>query len=180
MPILFKIFSGFIPQELKIGTISITRLTGFILVIILMVSLLAGLYPALVLSRYNPAIVLKNLTYHQSAKSGRKAMLRKVLTISQFAIAQFFIMATLIVAKQIHYSINMDMGFDKEAIINFGTPYDYYHPNNNNATVLLEKLKEIPGIRKLSFAGDAPAGNGLSFTTMKFNSSRKKSSTTFS
>jgi ABC-type antimicrobial peptide transport system permease subunit len=173
MPVIFKIFSGFIPNELNIGTINVLNLAGFILLLMVIVSLLAGIYPAFILSKYNPVLVLKNVSFHQSGKLGRKAMLRKVLSISQFAIAQFFIMATLIVAKQIHYSVNLDMGFDREAIVNFTTPFDYYH-QDKKATILLEKLKQIPGIKKISLAGDAPAGSGFNFTTMKFNKDGKE------
>ncbi|MFI5153237.1 MAG: FtsX-like permease family protein [Chitinophagales bacterium] len=173
MPYLFKIFSSFIPDSLHIGTISLWKLGGFVLLLSVVVSILAGLYPSVVLSRYQPALVLKNMGFSQSGKQSKKVWLRQVLTLSQFAIAQFFIMATLVVGKQIHYSINMDMGFSKKAIISFNIPFDFFHPDNKNI-VLLEKLRQIPGIEKISLAGAAPASNGMSFTTMKFKKDGKE------
>ena len=87
-----------------------------------MVALLAGFYPALVLSRFKPVLVLKNQAYSKN-NSSRKALLRKGLTLSQFMIAQVFTMATLIAVKQIHFVMNKDMGFKKDAIINVDTPF---------------------------------------------------------
>ncbi len=172
MPIIFKIFESFIPDGLKTGSIKLLSLLVFTFSLTLVVSLLAGLYPAMVLSRYKPVLVLKNLSVGQSGKSGKRAFLRKTLTLSQFAIAQFFIMATLVVGKQIHYSINMDMGFSKEAIISLNIPLDYFRPDKKGEQ-LVEKLRQVPGIQKISLAGMAPAGNGMSMTTMKFKKDGK-------
>ena len=70
----------------------------------IVVTLLSGFYPAIILSGYKPVLVLKNQAYAGTGKT-RKAWLRKSLTISQFVIAQVFIMATILVSKQIHYSL---------------------------------------------------------------------------
>lgn len=65
------------------------------------------------------------------------------------------------------------MGFNKEAIINFGTPYNYQNPDNKQF-VLQEKIKTIPGIQRLSLAGTPPANQGINITTMKFNKDGKE------
>jgi ABC-type antimicrobial peptide transport system permease subunit len=64
------------------------------------------------------------------------------------------------------------MGFKKEAIINFRSPYNYQHPDNKQF-VLQAKLKSIPGIQKLSLAGSPPANEGINVSTMKFNKNGK-------
>lgn len=170
-PWIFKLFSGYIPEGLKLDLFGQPHLLAFLAVLIISVSLLAGFYPALVLSGYKPVLVLKNLAYANTSQS-RRTWIRKTLTVSQFMIAQFFIIATLVVGKQIRFSLNKDMGFKKEAILNIRVPYNFQHPDDKQF-VLQEKLKAIPGIQRLSLAGDPPASNGISVTTMKFNNGKK-------
>jgi predicted permease len=171
-PWVLKLFGDYIPEGLHFNLFHQPYLLVFILVLVLAVSLLSGFYPSMVLSGYRPALVLKNLAYAGTSQS-RKVWIRKTLTVSQFMIAQFFIIATMVVGKQIRFSLNKDLGFKKDAIINFRTPFNYQHPDNKQF-VLQEKLKKIPGIQQLSLAGDPPAAPNLSVSTMKFNKDGKE------
>ncbi len=164
-PSLLKIFSAYVPEGLRFGTFNQPDVFVFVILLILVVSILSGFYPALVLSGYKPALVLKNLAYANTAQS-RKVWIRKTLTVTQFVIAQFFIIATMMVGKQIRFSLNQDMGFKKDAVITFTTPYNYQHPDNKQF-VLQQKLRSIPGIQKLSLAGTPPAYQGYNISTMK-------------
>jgi putative ABC transport system permease protein len=170
-PWILKLFSAYIPEGLHFDLFSQPHLIIFIAVLVLVVSLLSGFYPAMILSGYRPVLVLKNLAFAGSAQS-RRVWIRKTLTVSQFVIAQFFIIATLVVGKQIRFSLNKDMGFKKEAIINFVTPHNYKNPDDKQF-VLQAKLKAIPGIQRLSLAGPPPANQGLQISTMKFNKNGK-------
>jgi len=170
-PWLLKIFSAFTPEGVHFNVFNQPNILVFIISLILVVSILSGFYPAMILSGYKPVLVLKNLAYANTSQS-RRVWIRKTLTVLQFVIAQFFIIATMVVGKQIRYSLNKDMGFKKEAIINFSTPYNYQHPDNKQF-VLQAKLKSIPGIQKLSLAGSPPANEGINVSTMKFNKNGK-------
>ncbi|HMG68317.1 MAG TPA: ABC transporter permease [Chitinophagaceae bacterium] len=167
VPLILKIFSAYIPEGLHFDLFNQPSLLVFIAILIPAVSLLSGFYPAMILSGYKPVLVLKNLAYANTAQS-RRVWIRKTLTISQFVIAQFFIIATMVVGKQIRFSLNKDMGFRKDAIINFNVPYDRLHPDKKQF-VLLQKLRGLPGIQKLSLAGSPPASQGVNISTMKFN-----------
>ncbi|MDP4264624.1 MAG: ABC transporter permease [Bacteroidota bacterium] len=175
IPWVLKLFSAYIPEGLHFDLFHQPHLLVFILVLILAVSLLSGFYPSMILSGYRPVLVLKNLAYANTAQS-RRVWIRKTLTVSQFVIAQFFIIATMVVGKQIRYSLNKDMGFTKNAIINFRVHYNYLHPDDKQF-VLQEKLKAIPGIQQLSLAGEAPAGENTNISTMKFNKDGKETET---
>jgi predicted permease len=164
-PSLLKIFSAYIPEGLRFGTFNQPDVFVFVILLILVVSILSGFYPALILSGYKPALVLKNLAYANTAQS-RKVWIRKTLTVTQFVIAQFFIIATMVVGRQIRFSLNQDMGFKKDAIITFRTPYNYQHPDNKQF-VLQQKIRSIPGVQKLSLAGPPPAYQGYNISTMK-------------
>jgi predicted permease len=175
-PIILKIFADFIPPGLTLNMLKQPVIIGFILLLIIIVSLISGFYPALVLSKFKPVTVLKNVAYANTSQS-RRVWVRKTLTVSQFIIAQFFIIATLVVGQQIKYSLNKNMGFRKDAIITFNAPYNYFKPDNKKF-VLLEKLRSVPGINKLSLAGGPPANSGTNSTTMKFKKDGKEIETT--
>ncbi len=170
-PLILKIFSDFMPPELKFSIVQQPHIIIFIILLIPAVSLLSGIYPALVLAGFKPVLVLKNQAYGGSAKT-RKAWLRKSLTVSQFVIAQFFIIATLLVSKQIHYSINKSMGFRKDAVVFVQAPWNDRNPGNR--FVLLNKLRSVPEFEMVSLAGSPPATTGYSTTSMKFNDGKKE------
>jgi putative ABC transport system permease protein len=174
-PVLLKIFGDFIPKDLHFDLLRQPGLILFLIVLIIVVSFLSGFYPAMVLSKYNPALVLKNQAHARTAGT-RKAFLRKGLTVSQFFIAQVFVMATVISVKQISYMLNKDMGFKKDAIIYFSAPFHYNNFNTPDPKrfVLLDDLKKISGIDMISMGQGAPASNGWSMSTMTFKDGKKE------
>ena len=176
VPFILKIFRGFIPPGLSLDMLREPVIIGFMILLVIVVSLISGFYPALVLSKFKPVTVLKNVAYANTSQS-RRVWIRKTLTVSQFMIAQFFIIATLVVGQQIRYSLNKDMGFRKDAIVHFNAPYNYFAPDNKQF-ILLQKIKTIPGIDKISLAEAPPAYAGMNSTTMKFKKNGKELETT--
>jgi ABC-type antimicrobial peptide transport system permease subunit len=174
-PLLLKIFSDFIPADLHFDLLHQPYIIGFGFVLTVIVALLAGFYPALVLSRFRAVQVLKNQAYTGSGGS-RRAVLRKTLTISQFLIAQVFTMATFIAVKQIHFVLNRDMGFKKDAIVNIETPFLWKRngPPNTKRISLLEKIKNIPGVQLASLGNEPPAADGWSSSVLKFKDGKKE------
>ena len=172
-PWLLKVFSDFIPPAINFSTVTEPHVIIFLSLLIIIVSVLAGFYPALVLSGFQPVTVLKNQIGINSGKTG-KAWLRKSLTVTQFAGAQFFIIATILVGKQIHYSLTKDLGFRKDAIVYMGIPYH----DKAKSGVLLNKLKSIPEIEKACLAGPPPASSGVTMQTMAFEQDGKKTEST--
>ena len=173
-PLLLKVFSGFIPEGLQLNLEQQPGVLLFLLLLTVAVSILSGFYPALVLSGYRPVLVLKNQSFNNIGKS-RNLWLRKTLTVSQFVIAQVFIIATILVSRQISYTLNKDMGFKKDAIIYFETNAD--DTVRNRVAVLKNKLKAIPGIAMISLSDDPITTRATSALIMHYKDDKKNLST---
>lgn len=169
-PLLLKAFSGFIPAGIHFN-LQQPSVILFLLIITILVSLLSGIYPALILSSYKPIAVLKNQTAPGIGNT-RRLFFRKTLTVTQFVIAQVFIIATIIVGNQIHFMLTKDMGFKKKAIIYFGT--NYKDTTSAKRQVLLQKFKAIPEIANVSLAGFPPSTNGSLGFKLKYESKNRR------
>jgi putative ABC transport system permease protein len=168
-PVLLKMFADFIPQGLHFDIMHEPSLIIFLILLTIVVSFLSGLYPALILSAHKPVSVLKNQASSNSGQT-RNAWIRKTLTVSQFVIAQFFIIGTFMVSKQIHYTLNKDLGFKKEAILNFELPFDTV---KTHSIQLLNEIKAIPEIQLASIGFEPPAMEGAAFGNLKYNDGKK-------
>ena len=167
-PIL-RLFSDFVSQDVKLDILGHPIIILFISLLVLLVSFVSGFYPAMVLSGYKPITVLKNQSVDSSTT--RNAWLRKTLTVSQFIIAQFFIMATILVSKQIHYALNKDLGFKKDAIYFVQTPWK---STPGKRQVFVNQVKALPQVELVSFGGDVPSSSGWSSSDAVYTDGKKQ------
>jgi hypothetical protein len=170
-PLLIKGFSDFMPEGLDAGWIWQPHVLLFLLVLVVVVSFLAGIYPALMLTNIRPLSVTRNTTLSITG-GNRRVWLRKTLTVGQFVIAQVLIIGVLIVNSQIRFAVGKDMGFRKDAIINFYLPFDFAHPDGKKF-VLSNKLRTIPGIQNVSLGNQAPAIGGYMTSSVEFKEGKK-------
>ena len=128
---------------------------GYMLGTVVLVTLLSGLYPALVLSGFRSSVVLKGSAGidHQKGLSFRRG-----LVVFQFIIAQGLVIATLVVASQMDYFRKADMGFRKDAVINAEFVNDSLGYTKMDA--LKAELLKISGIEKVSYSSGTPIGGG--------------------
>ncbi len=153
--VLLKIFADFIPEGLHFGLFADPLIIGFGVVLILIISLLSGFYPAMILSSFKPVSVLKNriISTHSNVS------IRKGLIVFQFIIAQVFVISTIVVGRQIHFMMSKDMGFKTEAITYVKTPW--MDGSLQKRQLFMQKLAAIPQIESLSLGGMPPASNTI-------------------
>lgn len=147
---IISVFNSIIPQGVALNLFSLPVL-GFLVSILMITSLLAGFYPARVLSSYLPVLSLKG---QGSPRLNNRGNLRKTLIVFQFTVSLVFIIGTLVVADQIRFALNKDMGFDKDAIITVHTDW-----NNtiDQLSVFCDKLRALPNVTKVSRHQQTPA-----------------------
>lgn len=130
----------------------------FIVGLALIVGLLSGIYPALVMSRMNPVMALKN-SLNAKSKSGLLSM-RRVLVIIQFTISQVLIIGTIVVSLQIDYFLSKDLGFKKDSIIVASLPDN----DPQKLKIFKEELLSNSAINAVSYSLSSPLGTSTSST----------------
>ncbi|MEO1053281.1 MAG: ABC transporter permease [Bacteroidota bacterium] len=107
------LFSELIGKELAFGAFSSLWAILGILALALITGILAGAYPAFVLSAFQPVEVLKGV----SKKGKRSGWLRNFLVVVQFAASIVIIIGTLVVYSQIEFMLTKNLGFDKDQVM---------------------------------------------------------------
>jgi len=121
----------------------------FLLIVLVIVTLLSGIYPALIVSGFKPALALKSKI--SSANVGGIS-LRRILVVTQFAISQMLMIGTIVAVSQMNFVRNADLGFNKEAILVMPAYSD--SANLPRMKPLKQQLLENPEIISVSFASD--------------------------
>jgi ABC-type antimicrobial peptide transport system permease subunit len=136
----------------------------FLSVTVVVVTLLAGSYPAMVLSAFKPVNALKAKWV---ARSNQGLNLRRGLVIVQFLIAQALIMGTLLVVQQLSFFLNAPMGFDKTATLSVSIPGDSL--SRTKLGYLRNQLMAIKDVRAVSYNSSAPASDNILAGPFKFD-----------
>ena len=159
-------FSEFLPKDLSINLLDPT-VWLFLVALTAVVAILSGLYPALVLSSYQPVVALKA---SGSADRTGSAFLRKILTVFQFTFSQALIAGALIIGLQITWMLNKDLGFTRDAIVNIQSPW-WEKPAKR--TLLRNELESMSMIDIVSQSSQPPAARGSSSTTLIYNDGKE-------
>ena len=119
--------------------------------IVTIVTLFAGLYPSVVMSRFNPVTALKG-KFTTGNVSG--IAIRKVLVVLQFTITQMLVVGTFIVVSQMEHFRNVDMGFNRDAVLTTRLP----RANQNVISEMENQLRALPCVSNVSLHYTAPSG----------------------
>jgi putative ABC transport system permease protein len=119
--------------------------------IVLLVSILAGLYPALLISAQNPVLTLKG----KLTSAIGSGMLRKGLVVTQFTIAIIVLSITMLVQRQLHFLDNKDLGYDKNNLLHLK---EISWDGKSNA--FKQEVLTMPGVSSATITTWAPSAGG--------------------
>ncbi|QGY44666.1 FtsX-like permease family protein [Maribellus comscasis] len=137
----------------------------FLTISALLIGIISGIYPSTIMAGMRPVGNLKNsLPVKNSSNS---ISVRRILVIGQFVISLVLITGTLVMQKQIHYFLNADLGFDKEAVLIAPLP----DATPSKLDVLRSNLLKYPEIKKISFESTSPmadwsVSNSINYPTL--------------
>jgi putative ABC transport system permease protein len=152
LPVFIKV-SG---VELDLSNLFLFRNIGIYLIMALITGLIAGIYPALILSSFNPVTVIKPEPEDTMQGSG----LRKVLVVTQFVLSIIFIFCIIVMNRQISYMQHYDLGFNKDRVMVI-----YPRAKPEKVDIIAEQIEKMPGVNDVAIGGNVPVNMG-NFSTL--------------
>lgn len=134
--------------------LSLINHSGLIIIcggVVLLVSLLTGLYPAWLLSKPKAITVVRGNLFEGT----NTAELRKVLITAQFVLAIILIIIMIITRDQLYFLNHKDLGYNKENLLRLG-----FTDWKNNGDAFKEQVKNIPGVKSVSITSWTPGEGG--------------------
>lgn len=122
-------------------------------VVLCLITVIAGIYPALVLSGFKPAVVLKG----NFSASKHSSWLRDSLLVIQFGIAIIFIIGLFTINSQLKYMRNQDLGFTASQVVYIKSNTIFTKPETFQP--VRERILKIPGLRSATVATSIPDGS---------------------
>ncbi|HEV3222864.1 MAG TPA: ABC transporter permease [Puia sp.] len=144
----FNLLAG---KTLSKGVFDNMGILGILLLASIVIGVMAGIYPALVLSSFKPVTVLKG----RFTTGTRGILLRKGLVISQFTISITLIIATIIVYLQMNFMRNQDLGFNKDQLMVINSNGD---PARD---AFMHAVSTLPNVKSVSMSSSVPGGGNM-------------------
>jgi len=148
--IFLPVFNTLFRKELTLEIFQNPSLLGFLIGTSLITALVAGSYPALFMSSFQPLRIIKGLT----GSSLKRAGFRKALVVVQFSLAIGLIAGATGVYKQLNHLQTMDLGYNMENLVFFssrGELLERYETAKN-------EFLQVPGVKKVSASSAYPTG----------------------
>ncbi|MES2489494.1 MAG: ABC transporter permease, partial [Pseudomonadota bacterium] len=129
---------------------------GLLTLFVLGTGLLSGLLPALALSRYEPATIIRG----ESSRRRFSGIFRSSVTVVQFGFSTALIILALAINLQIRHLTTMEIGFDKNNLIVLDSTFDQRNPENFNYDAMITDLRQHPGVLAVGKSSVVPPSTG--------------------
>ncbi len=153
------LFSSYLPKKIGLELITPSAIVGLIGGTIV-ISFLAGFYPAFVASRYSTTA---SLSKHKFPKKSKKNSFRKVLIVIQFTISIVLINCSLVINRQIYFLLTQDPGINQHNVISFNTPF---FGESASVEKLFSEIQQLPEVKIVSRNMGAPLQKNHRITTL--------------
>jgi len=151
--LLIKPFSTIAAIPLGVSQVINPFIIGGSLLLVIIVGLLAGIYPAFYMTKFAPVLVLKG---NEVAKDGKgNALFRNGLVVFQFAVSTIIIICTLVVYHQLKYFQQTDLGFTKENVVVISST----NRLGKSEESFRQAISQLPGVRAASVTSSVPTGS---------------------
>jgi len=156
-------FNQFTNKQLSLGLSTDYRIWLYAMVFAAIAGFLSGSYPALMLSRFKPVLLLKNL----KTRDWSGLSLRKGLVVFQFTLSVVMMIATIVLFLQVKFLNNTNLGFNKDllVVIDINT-----RKARSNFEAVKAEMARIPSVKNVSVTSKVP-GDWKIFTTIKIKNS---------
>jgi putative ABC transport system permease protein len=147
--LLLPFFNQLSGKELAITLQTFFRILPALLVIIIIVGVIAGAYPAFFLSAFQPIHVLKS----KLSAGFKGSKLRSFLVVFQFGISIFLIIGTLVVYNQLDYIQSKDLGFNRDQVMIVKNVTTLHDPR-----IFKQEIRRVPGVINATLTSFLPTG----------------------
>jgi hypothetical protein len=162
---VIALFHDFLPPGLTFRFLDAATLL-FLLVVTTVTTLFAGLYPARIISGYLPVASLKG---NDPQKGTERWVLRKGLIVFQFTLSLVFIIGAIVIASQMRFIRDKDLGVTTDAVINITPPAsDSLH----NATILAQRFRQLSGVNRVALEVLPPVGAPSFFLRLQYKENK--------
>jgi putative ABC transport system permease protein len=148
LEVVMPAYGAFLGRPIAVNYVADWPVLAFIVGVAVAAGLLSGIYPALILSRFRPALALR-----AEAGGGARSPLRAVLVVLQFTVAIGLAIVAAAVFAQIEFARSQSLGFRRDNILVIDT-YRMMTADARNS--FIEELRRQPGILDVAVSGDVP------------------------
>ena len=129
------------------------RIIAQLLLTLVSITLIAGIYPALVMAGFKPIEVLRG---NRLTNGGKFSWIRNSITILQFTFAIGFIIILLVINRQVRYMQSESAGFSAKQVVYIDNLGIYNNPKKFES--VRNRIKDIPGVNNVTVASNIPGG----------------------
>ncbi len=165
--------NAFLDLSLTLNFSTDVALWIFLVSVLVMVSLLSGIYPAMVVSGFNPISALKN-QIRTTQSTGFN--LRRSLVVMQFFISQLLIIGTIVLITQMNFLKTKELGFRKDAVVIVNIPEQETPTEGDGVSkmrALRNDLMKVGGVEATSLASTPPSSGSVSNTDFQIEGSEE-------
>jgi putative ABC transport system permease protein len=146
------LFHDYVPSGVEFHLFN-PAMFGFLVAVTVLTTLLAGSYPAVVLSNYLAVLSLKGMVAG-SGRGGGGLNIRRALIVFQFTISLLFIVGAIVIGKQISYMRNADKGFNTDRVMTLSE----WDLTPSKLETFAKSLRQLPGVESVVMEGTPPMG----------------------